>query len=201
MDRKVSILVPQQDTGNRDVHYIWKVGHAWRVPNLGQMWSKDLPLKVFSRWKGLGVDFRLTTLLYTLNLRPPFLLSTNSLSLLSTSGLWVLFLRRASNNKVSVWLSLDLWWNQDKFKAMTILSFSPLVSLLEYPTVTMKFQLKELCIFYSVHWVRSTIWKHCKGHRSTEVFKARSFQYLLISLRLKHNTGHSCSCRNKDRLE
>lgn len=53
------------------------------IPNLGQMWSKDLPFKVFSMLR-LGVDFRLTTPLYTLNLRPPSLLSANSLSLLST---------------------------------------------------------------------------------------------------------------------
>lgn len=53
------------------------------ISNLGQIWSKDLPLKVFSTLR-LGVEFRLTTLLYTLNLRPPSLLSTNSLSLLST---------------------------------------------------------------------------------------------------------------------
>ena len=108
---------------------------------------------------------------------------------------------RANNNKVSVWLLLDFWQVKSRTSSKLWLYYlSPhwppsWISHSDYEVSAQRtYYFSTLC---------TGVWRHdmkalCKGHRSTEVFKARSFQYLLTSLRVqKHNTGHSCSCRNK----
>lgn len=117
--------------------------------NVNHRGMEILPLKVASKLR-FGVDLSLTLLPLHTEFRPPSLLCVNSLPLLSVLMVEHVSLHgeRAGNNKVSDDSHLVCSKkNPGKVQSYDYIIFLAIGLLLEYPTVPMKFKLKELFMF------------------------------------------------------
>lgn len=130
-----------------------KKGYVTSIRRVG----KDFPLKVASKLS-LGVDLSLTILLLHTKSKALFSLICELPFTFINKDFGALFPTWRDYSNVSEWLAWLLASKiQGKFKAMTILSFSPLVSL-NTPWWLWSFSSKNLLFFYSVHW--SQAWEY-----------------------------------------
>lgn len=146
--------------------------------NVNHRGMEILPLKVASKLR-FGVDLSPTPLPLHTEFRPPSLLCVNSLPLLSY-WLWSTF-PYMEKELVIIRYQMTLTWFvaskiQEKFKAMTILSFSPLVSFLNIPQCLWSLSSKNVLCFYSVQSSLAPEYESTalQGRRSTEVCQSPS---------------------------
>lgn len=150
----------------------------------------------------LGIDLSFTILSLHTKFRPPSLSCVNSLSLLLTWTVehFSLHGERASNNKVSEWLSFGFWQVKSRKSSKPWLYYlSPHWSPSWISQWLWSFSSKNLLFFYSVHWSLAPEYESTAvqgPQRHCSMSKPIPYQYLLTSLRVQQNiTEEFCSCR------
>lgn len=163
--------------------------------NVNHRGMEILPLKVASKLR-FGVDLSPTLLPLHTEFRPPSLLCVNSLPLLSVLTVEHVSLHGERKELVIIRYQMTLTWFvaskiQEKFKAMTTLSFSPLVSFLNIPQCLWSLSSKNVLCFYSVQSSLAPEYESTalQGRRSTEVCQSPS-PPIFVSFSWRAETHH-----------